>query len=190
MKSTLIALSLFLCSGTFFAQETETNTLESQFDKIYRISTNYQVYKVISKESFQKLKIEVLDSINTAKKRFLAKENQLEIEKNNYKATQLKLKTAQSNLEIALKKENTIALFGLQLSKVSYNLILWLLITTLLAGLLYFVYKFNNSNVLTKEAEDNLEVVEQEFEQHRKKGLESEQKLRRKLQDEINKQRN
>jgi predicted dithiol-disulfide oxidoreductase (DUF899 family) len=32
--------------------------------------------------------------------------------------------------------------------------------------------------------------VEQEYEQHRKKTLVREQKLRRKLQDEINKQRN
>ena len=52
------------------------------------------------------------------------------------------------------------------------------------------MYKFYNSNTVTKEAQNNLTDVEQEFELHRKKSLEKEQKLRRKLQDEINKQRN
>ncbi len=31
-------------------------------------------------------------------------------------------------------------------------------------GLGYFVFKFSKSNVLTKEAQENLEDVEQEFE--------------------------
>ncbi|WP_407267387.1 hypothetical protein R8G64_12630 [Tenacibaculum maritimum] len=42
---------------------------------------------------------------------------------------------------------------------------------------------------MTKEAKNNLAEIEQEFEEHRKKSLEKEQKIRRQLQDEINKQR-
>jgi hypothetical protein len=55
--------------------------------------------------------------------------------------------------------------------------------------LFYFIFKFSSSNVLTKEAQNSLLDVEQEFEQHRKKSLEREQKLRRQLQDEVNKLR-
>jgi len=44
--------------------------------------------------------------------------------------------------------------------------------------------------MLTKRAERNLKDIEIEYEQYRKKALEREQKLRRALQDEINKQRN
>jgi len=50
--------------------------------------------------------------------------------------------------------------------------------------------KFKNNIYLTKKAEKNLKDVEIEYEQHRKKTLDREQKLRRTLQDEINKQRN
>ncbi len=70
------------------------------------------------------------------------------------------------------------------------HLLLWGIIVLLLLGLSYFIFKFFRSNILTKEAKNNLVDVEQEFEQHRKKTLVREQKLRRKLQDEINKQRN
>jgi hypothetical protein len=44
--------------------------------------------------------------------------------------------------------------------------------------------------VLTKEAKANLQEAEEELTLFRKKSLEREQKLRRQLQDEINKNRN
>ena len=86
-------------------------------------------------------------------------------------------------------KVDNISLFGLLLNKTTYNSILWSLIGVLLISLLFFIYKFKNSSVLTNEAKESLVDVEQEFEQYRKKTLEKEQKLRRQLQDEINKQR-
>jgi len=55
--------------------------------------------------------------------------------------------------------------------------------------LFYFIFKFKNSNIVTQKAILDLEDVENEFAIHRKKTLEKEQKLRRALQDEINKNR-
>jgi hypothetical protein len=66
---------------------------------------------------------------------------------------------------------------------------MWSIIGALLALLIFFVYKFNNSNVVTKEAKLALAEMEEEFEEHRKVALEREQKVRRQLQDEINKQK-
>jgi hypothetical protein len=66
---------------------------------------------------------------------------------------------------------------------------MWSIIGALLALLIFFVYKFNNSNVVTKEAKLALSEMEEEFEEHRKVALEREQKVRRQLQDEINKQK-
>ncbi|MFL0155057.1 hypothetical protein V2714_10940, partial [Tenacibaculum maritimum] len=65
----------------------------------------------------------------------------------------------------------------------------WGVITILFISLFFFIYKFKESSALTKEAKNNLAEIEQEFEEHRKKSLEKEQKIRRQLQDEINKQR-
>lgn len=192
MKLSFLTLVVIFISFASFSQETliEDSSLNGQFDKIYRTSTNYQVYKVISKEKYLQLKKNVLDSLKNVKSLVIEKENLLQQEKENSKKTKELLSKTQIDLEVANKKENSISLFGLQLSKVSYNLILWGIVLLLFFGLSYFIFKFFRSNILTKEAQDNLEVVEQEFEQHRKKSLEREQKLRRQLQDEINKQRN
>ena len=51
------------------------------------------------------------------------------------------------------------------------------------------MYKFKNSNVITKEAKKTLEETEEEFQEHRRVALEREQKIMRKLQDELNKQK-
>ena len=75
------------------------------------------------------------------------------------------------------------------MSKTSYSLIMWLLIIVLLALLILFIYKFNNSNSVTRIAKNNLADIEEEFEEHRRYALEREQKVRRQLQDELNKQK-
>ena len=82
-----------------------------------------------------------------------------------------------------------MSLFSLQMIKISYNMLIWYIIGALLDLLIFFVYKFNNSNVVTKEAKLALAEMEEEFEEHRKVALEREQKVRRQLQDEINKQK-
>jgi len=60
-------------------------------------------------------------------------------------------------------------------------------VAALLVFLIVFIYKFKNSNAITKAARKSLEETELEFEEHRRVALEREQKVRRQLQDEINK---
>ena len=195
MKSLFFTLFLLFIQYTSFSQENnnvviEDKTLEGQFDKINRISTSYQTYKVISKDKFQELKNNVLDSIKASNKDLKEQKVLLKNERDNVTKLNAELNKTKEDLKKAQEKENSISLFGFQISKVTYNLILWLIIISLALTLAFFVFKFSKSNILTKKAKEDLEDVEQEFEVHRKKSLEREQKLRRQLQDEINKQRN
>lgn len=195
MKSLFFTLFLLFIQYTSFSQENnnvviEDKTLEGQFDKINRISTSYQTYKVISKDKFQELKNNVLDSIKASNKDLKEQKVFLKNERDNVAKLNAELNKTKEDLKKAQEKENSISLFGFQISKVTYNLILWLIIISLALALAFFVFKFSKSNILTKKAKEDLEDVEQEFEVHRKKSLEREQKLRRQLQDEINKQRN
>ncbi len=197
MKSKILLILFLAISLSNFSQESEPEpqvieedtSLEGQFDKIYRISTTYQVYKVIGKDKYLELKKNVLDSLKDAKSLISEKESLLKAERDNIKGTKDLLLKTQSELEASKKNENSISLFGTELSKTTYNLSLWSIIIVSLLALSYFIFKFSQSNVLTKEAQNNLLDVEQEFEEHRKKSLEREQKLRRQLQDEVNKLR-
>lgn len=191
MKTLTITLFLTLTSIVTFSQETIgiTNSLENQFNEVYRKSESYETYKVVSKKRYQNLKLNTLDSLKSSKKTISEKDSLLLIERSKIKETEILLTKAKLKLETILIKENSTFLFGMQLSKIAYSFLLWSIIIILLFGVSYFIIKFFRSNILTKKAQNNLVDVAQEFEEYRKKALEREQKLRRQLQDEINKQR-
>ena len=192
MKSLTITLILTLTSILTFSQtiQKEDTSIEKQFDDIYKSSRNYQVYKVINKKQFRFLKSNVLDSIEFLKKIITEKENLLNTERDKVETSKNLLTKTKTELDVSLKKDNSTSFFGILLSNTAYNLILWSIIILLVLGMSSFIFKFYKSNVLTKEAQENLLTIEEEFDQHRRKSLEREQKLRRQLQDEINKQRN
>ena len=191
MKTTINLLIALFAITTLFAQETETNnSIDNQFRTLYKNSNNYQEYKVVRKNSYGTLHNNVLDTLKQFKT-LLTRKNTLINSQKEIITTLEKEKTATNvKLTAALEKENTISLLGIQLSKSNYSIILFSCIALLIIALTTFVYKFNNSNVVTKEAKNNLEDVENEFNLFRKKTLEREQKLRRELQDEIIKNRN
>ena len=193
MKIHLSLFTAILFISISFAQktkDTEEISIRGEFDRLYRVSTNYKGYKVINKEKFLDLKQQVLDSSKASQNLLTEKNNLLKALNLDNKKYQDLLTLTKLTLETTLKKENSISFFGIQLSKFIYNLLLWTLILLLLVLLIYLSFKFQKNNFITKRAAQNLKDVEHEYEQHRKKALEREQKLRRSLQDEMNKQRN
>lgn len=198
-KKNIAFIAIYVLSFlTINAQEVTPKTtslnegsIEDQFNYISRISGNYKDgikrYEVINLAYFNKLKSNILDSINTL-------ENQIKTANttiNEQKQANLSLQKELDNTKIALEKTNSekdkISLFGIMLNKTFYNLLLWSIIGLLFVLLFFFIFKFKSSNTVTKQAKKSLEDLEVEFEDHRRVALEREQKVRRQLQDEINK---
>ncbi|MDO6813676.1 hypothetical protein [Tenacibaculum soleae] len=165
------------------------NTIENQFTKIYRLSNNWQEYKMIKRTHFTSFQKNILDSISTIKKDIVTK--QLKIDEQLKNATLLKneIITLKDNLATSIKKEDAFSFLGTFLDKNTYNTILWSIICGLLAGLAFFIFKFKSSYFVIKETKNALTDVEDELEQYKRNAIDKEQKLRRQLQDEINKQR-
>jgi hypothetical protein len=75
------------------------------------------------------------------------------------------------------------------MTKSAYNGLLWTIIFSLVGLLLFFIFRFRSSNSITVQAKTLLNDTEKEFEAYKAKALEREQKVRRELQDELNKQK-
>ena len=192
MKLYLLTIATILLTTISFAQEkvVEDTSINGQFETLLRISTNYKRYKVINKEKISQLRQNVLDTIKDSQN-LVAKQNVLlAAEKQKIESSQNVLNKTQLDLSASLLREDSIFLFGAALSKINYSIILWTLILSLIGVLIYIILKLLKNNILTKEAKQNLLIVEKELAQYTKNSIEREQKLRRKLQDEINKQRN
>ena len=192
MKSKIILLIAVLFTATISAQETtvEKNTIDNQFRTLYKNSNNYQEYKVVKKSAFGVLHTNVLDSVKQFNTQLKSKNTLISSQKSAIDILEKENKEINTKLATSINKGDSIDLFGIQLAKGTYSLILFAIILILIIALTFFAYQFKNSHVVTKKAKSDLEDIENEFNVYRKKALEREQKLRRELQDEIIKNRN
>jgi len=170
----------------------DKGTIDSQFEYVFRKSgnfkgTNGQPYEAVKSAWLLKLKSNVLDSLKSTYKNLEDSQNTVEGQAKEIEDLKAKLTNTQTTLDETNTEKNNMALLGMQTSKTNYNVIMWSIVAILLALLLLFIFKFKNSNALTRGAKRKLEEVETEFEEHRRVALEREQKVRRQLQDEINK---
>lgn len=201
MQAKKLLLSLLFISLTFplaYGQESpekpekklslDQGSIESQFDFITTKSNSFQEYKVVKKTWLSKIESNILDSINKMKNELAGRKTAALAQESKMTALQDSMATANSNLKVAITTKDSIAFLGIPTHKAVYNSIMWGLVLGLAALLIFFIYRFKRSHAVTAEAVKTLEETRQEFETHRKKALEREQKLNRRLQDELNKQ--
>ena len=194
----LLALSLsfaFVQAQTITHDEElslDSGTIDSQFEYIFRKSgnfkgTNGQKYEAVKYSSLLALKAHVLDSLKTTHAKLDSSEKIVTDQVKEIASLKSQLSDTQSELSNTNTEKDSMALFGMQMSKTGYNSLMFSVIGGLLALALFFLFRFKSSNSSTKAAKYKLEEVETEFEEHRRVALEREQKVRRQLQDEINK---
>ncbi|MBV1888122.1 MAG: tRNA (guanine-N1)-methyltransferase [Urechidicola sp.] len=189
------SLLLLFCISTFAQEENEpkqtldSGTIENQFDYLIKKSNRYQDYKVVKRAWLDRLKRAVDDSLNVVKK-------ELSNTKIVLKEKEVEISTLTSSLETTNKtvtnlnnEKDSINFFGMLITKPMYNTSLWSIISILLFALIIFIIKFKSSNIITRETKNKFSELEREYENHRQRSLEREQQIRRKLQDEINKQK-
>ncbi|SHG24511.1 tRNA (guanine-N1)-methyltransferase [Flagellimonas flava] len=189
---TLIVLTpLFTLNAQDNAQAESDQTLVGQFQQLEKKSGNYRAngirYEVIRLVDLNRIKGNVFDSINTANSSIKDLTATITSNKAEIEGLNTKLQETTNNLKTVTNEKDSMSFFGVLVSKGTYKLILWSIILGLLLFLLLFIYKFRNSNVLTNQAKTALADVEKEFEEHRRRALEREQKISRQLQDELNK---
>ncbi|SDI19903.1 tRNA (guanine-N1)-methyltransferase [Winogradskyella thalassocola] len=166
-----------------------SGTIDNQFEFVIRRSNSWQDYKTVKKTWLYALKAHTLDSLKAVHKDLVDTQAIVKKQAGEIESLKSSLSNTESTLNATNDEKDNISLFGIQTNKASYKILMWSIIGGLLVLLLFFIYKFKGSNSATREAKHKLEEVESEFEEHRRNALEREQKVRRQLQDELNKQK-
>ncbi|WBL21698.1 MULTISPECIES: hypothetical protein [unclassified Zunongwangia] len=185
---TLLIFSGFTFTGNAQDSISKTNPIQKEFQELIESSNNYQEYKVVNYDELTKLRDNTNAYIQELKDQITVDKNtanQQEEEINNLEA---ELKTTQQDLQEVREEKDNIVFLGLPLTKGTYMAMMWGIVGILILALLFFIYKFKNSNAVTKEARKRLDDTERDFDEYKKKALEKEQRLGRLLQDEKNKQ--
>lgn len=191
----LIYTFIFLFTVSINAQDTETindGSVNDQFEFLLRKSGNFKgtnglPYEAVKRSMLLSLQKNTNDTISDLKSKLSKTHTTIDSQSKEIEMLKSSLNNTQSTLDNTNKEKDSMSLFGMQMSKGGYNTMMWSIVAALLVFLIVFIYKFKNSNAITKAARKSLEETELEFEEHRRVALEREQKVRRQLQDEINK---
>lgn len=187
MKRRNLIIITSILFGSLASAQGGSKSIDNQFNTLINKSTNYQTYKVIDKQELQNLQQNVADTISKYKSSLTANSSLNAQNKETVDALTQKLQTAEQSLKALTAKEEHFEVFGLSMQKELFQIILIALFSVLLLLIGIFYYRFKNSHTTTKDAIKNLKETEEEFEEHRRAALEREQKIKRQLQDEINK---
>lgn len=192
-----ILLMVLMCFQAGWSQEQQEElsldegSIDSQFEYVYEKSGNYRAdgkrYEVVRTLNLDKLRANVKDSLAAASKKATELKATIAGQEATISSLRNKLEETSESLEAVTEEKDSMSFLGIMVSKGTYNFILWTIILVLLLLLLLFIFRFRRSNYLTQEAKANLADLEQEYEDHRRRALEREQRISRQLQDEINK---
>ena len=190
-----ITILFILCYGIslhtlVYAQESERinpQTVDQQFDDLLKRSSNYQDYKVVKKAGLQTLRTNINSGITVLQNDIKGLQSTLDTQRTQNTQLNQELDNVKLQLTTVTNEKDVISLFGNSMSKGSYQMLMWGVIGILLLSMLFFMYKFKNSNSTTREAQAAYGVLESEFEEYRKSAMEREQKMGRMLVDERNK---
>ena len=191
----IVAFYIVFFSLLSYSQQQDTlrvksalyGNLNEQFDFVFKKSVTYETNKIVSNTLFEHLKKSSLDSLRLYK-------NELDRIQNIYESILVEndsLKEKSQAIEQELAAVNTnkkvVSVVGLSVNKSIFNIFFIVFGTLLILLLVVFVLKFKNAKSQADVAVENLSKTEEEFADYKRKSMEKEQILGRKLQDEINK---
>jgi cell division protein FtsB len=161
-------------------------------DQIIYLETHtriYEYYRAVREDMFQKLKINVTDTLTASKNeiallnmRNSALSQRIDTLNNALSYTKLKLE------EVTASK-NSIRFFGLEINKSTYNTIMWTIVFALLILLFLGFVVFKRNYIITSNTNKELKDLKEEFENYRKSTREAREKASMEHFNEIKKLR-
>ena len=197
-KKTLSLLALLIISSSVIAQTSQagqeesssvTATIENQFDYVIEKSNRYEAYKVVKLTWLNKLKSNVADSLEALRNELKATQHLVAIQKNEMNALKTQLKNTNDQLASVNVEKESIHFLGVQVKKSTYKNMMWGISGGLFVLLLFYIFRFKRSNIITSQIKKTLLEIQDGFESYKKRAMEKEQKLARELQNELNKRR-
>lgn len=190
MRNIIFSSLLLIFSISFLTAQDSlatSNFIEDEFDNLIESSNNYQGYKVVDYDALVELRDNTKRHVQDLKNELQEEQSTISSQNEEIENLENQLAQTQEDLQRVNEEKDAIMFLGMPFSKGSYMALMWGIVGVLILALLFFIYKFKNSNATTKEARHRLNETEKEFDAYRAKALEKEQRLGRMLQDEKNK---
>ena len=160
-----------------------------QYQEMVKKSNPFQEYKVIKQTYLKTFGDNLTDSIASLKSNIIELSSQLVKEKVEIESLNSQISLKASQISTLEEEKEGFDFMGILIAKNTYTTAVYAILAILITSLVVLAVRYKNSHQITKKSIADLEELQEEFETHRKTALKREQKVMRKLQDEINKQK-
>jgi len=175
----ILSISGIYCSEaqTNTPEVLDTATLQQQLDYMEERMNIYNGYRAVRDDIFLKMNKNSLDSLMAAKSEISQLESTLETTRSEMTSLEQTLQQTSEDRDQAIKNKNSLSFIGIQMNKVAYNSIMWIIVLALAALLVILFLSFKRSFVVTRQTTKDLEEIREEFESYRQQSRERYEKL-------------
>ncbi|MCX6256264.1 MAG: hypothetical protein NTV31_17580 [Bacteroidia bacterium] len=174
----ILAMAVIKVNGqTTMPDELNKNSLKDQLNYIEQRTRIYENYRAIREDMFQKIKGNVSDTLSAAKSKIAGLSIMTFTLRQTIDTLNTTLETTKTRLEEITRTKNSIRVLGLEVDKLTYNSILWTIVSGLVVilALGFLIFKRNLSVTLNTKKE--LRELKDEFEAYRKTSREAREKM-------------
>lgn len=185
-------IALFLLfAGASYSQEApfNQNIIRSQFDYILENSESYRELKIVKTKWLINLRESLVNSYSKTESQLLNSKSLLNKQKAEIDQLKLKLKETDALLSVYTNSGSTLTFLGITFNKNLFTALFILFFLSLGFSLVFFAIRFQKANVIAQHSMNVLSDLELEYQEHKQRAMEREQKITRQLLDEINKQK-
>ncbi len=180
-------LAAFSAEGQNRPGTLDSGSVAQQFEYVIDESGRYQEYKVIKRVWIDALEDHVADTLKVLRQKINGDAREISDRDNQIESLQAELNGTKETLTKTESERDSIRFLGIPMSKGAYSSMVWGLVAVLLlvAGFL-----FTRTRAAVGEAAANRKMhddLQEDYDAYKKRALEREQKLKRELQDELNK---
>lgn len=186
-KALFLLLTVIIATNAFSQEDSDgPNNLKSQFEELKQESNNYQIYKVVNEVSLNEFWKSVADTL---------KVNQAEIHSLNAEVSGLNNQVEELHAQVSERDTKLtdqefniehMTFLGMALTKSTYVTLTWIIIFILLILAIILFFRFKAANTVTVRTRKEFAILQEDFEAQKKKARETESRIKRDLQTEIN----
>ncbi len=137
----------------------------------------YENYRAIREDMFQKVKDNISDTLSAANKKIGMLNNNVSELKITIDTLRADLDHTKKNLETAASTKNSMSILGIEVNKLTYNTVMWLIILGLAAAMVIGFLVFKRNMMETNSIKKELDELKDEFQTYRKTTREAREKM-------------
>ena len=178
MTTLFLAVVLFKAGGqTSMPDVLLKNTIREQLKYLEERTKIYENYRAIREDMFQKIKQNVTDTLAKANGSIIMLNKSVMGLDHKIDSLSARLGNTKADLEEVTRTKNSIRLLGMEINKVAYNSIMWLIIAGLAACLVTGFLMFKANLLSVNHMKKELSETKEEFEAYRKSSREAREKM-------------